>query len=58
MELQRGVVGDVATFPALRDAGVQAGVADGLNSALAFLKRSPTALVFSRPALPGYRRVP
>jgi DNA-binding NtrC family response regulator len=41
-------------FPALRDAGVQAGVADGLGSALAFLKRSPTALIFSRPCLPGY----
>ena len=41
-------------FPALRDAGVQAGVADGLTSALTFLKRSPTALIFSRPALPGY----
>jgi len=41
-------------FPALRDAGVQAGVADGLGSALAFLKRSPTALIFSRPSLPGY----
>ncbi len=41
-------------FPALRDAGVQAGVADGLTSAQVFLKRSPTALIFSRPALPGY----
>jgi DNA-binding NtrC family response regulator len=41
-------------FPALRDAGVQAGVADGLTSAMAFLKRSPTAIIFSRPALPGY----
>ncbi len=41
-------------FPALREAGVQAGVADGLTSALAFLKRSPTAMVFSRPAMPGY----
>ncbi|MBU1229466.1 MAG: sigma-54 dependent transcriptional regulator [Proteobacteria bacterium] len=41
-------------FSALRDAGVQAGVADGLTSALTFLKRSPTALIFSRPALPGY----
>ena len=41
-------------FPALRDAGVQAGVADGLGSALAFLKRSPTALIFSRPSMPGY----
>jgi len=41
-------------FPALRDAGVQAGVADGLGSALTFLKRSPTALIFSRPCLPGY----
>ncbi len=41
-------------FSALRDAGVQAGVADGLTSALAFLKRSPTALVFSRPSMPGY----
>ncbi|MDO9082945.1 MAG: sigma-54 dependent transcriptional regulator, partial [Humidesulfovibrio sp.] len=41
-------------FPALRDAGVQAGVADGLTSAMAFLKRSPTAVIFSRPALPGF----
>jgi len=41
-------------FPALRDAGVQAGVADGLGSALAFLKRSQPAFIFSRPSLPGY----
>jgi len=41
-------------FPALRDAGVQAGVADGLNSALTFLKHSQPALIFSRPSLPGY----
>ncbi|HWR04335.1 MAG TPA: sigma-54 dependent transcriptional regulator [Humidesulfovibrio sp.] len=41
-------------FPALRDAGVQAGVADGLNSALTFLKRSQPALIFSRPSMPGY----
>jgi DNA-binding NtrC family response regulator len=41
-------------FPALRDAGVQAGVADGLGSALAFLKRSETALIFSRPSMPGF----
>ncbi len=41
-------------FPALRDAGIQAGVADGLVSSLAFLKRSPTAMIFSRPAMPGY----
>ncbi len=41
-------------FPALRDAGVQAGVADGLNSALTFLKRSQPAMIFSRPSLPGY----
>ncbi|MDR3641727.1 MAG: sigma-54 dependent transcriptional regulator [Humidesulfovibrio sp.] len=44
-------------FPALREAGVQAGVADGLGSAMAFLKRSPTALIFSRPCLPGYDAV-
>ncbi|SNS12378.1 DNA-binding transcriptional response regulator, NtrC family, contains REC, AAA-type ATPase, and a Fis-type DNA-binding domains [Humidesulfovibrio mexicanus] len=41
-------------FPALRDAGVQAGVADGLTSALAFLKRSQPALIFSRPSMSGY----
>jgi len=41
-------------FSALRDAGVQAGVADGLNSALTFLKRSQPAFIFSRPSLPGY----
>jgi DNA-binding NtrC family response regulator len=41
-------------FPALQGAGVAAGVADGLNSALAFLKRSPTEVIFSRPSLPGY----
>jgi len=41
-------------FPALQNAGVAAGVADGLNAALAFLKRSPTELIFTRPSLPGY----
>lgn len=41
-------------FPALREAGVQAGVADGLNSAMTFLKRSQPALIFSRPSMPGY----
>jgi len=41
-------------FPALQGAGVAAGVADGLNSALAFMKRSETELIFSRPSLPGY----
>ncbi|MBI5520281.1 MAG: sigma-54-dependent Fis family transcriptional regulator [Desulfovibrio sp.] len=41
-------------FSALRDAGVQAGVADGLNSALTFLKRSQPSLIFSRPSMPGY----
>jgi len=41
-------------FSALRDAGVQAGVADGLGSALTFLKRAQPALIFSRPSMPGY----
>lgn len=41
-------------FSALQGAGVQAGVADGLTSALTFLKRAPTALIFSRPSMPGY----
>ena len=41
-------------FPTLKDAGLQAGLADTLTGALNFIRKSRPALVFSRPSLQGY----
>ncbi len=43
-----------SVFPTLKEAGVQAGLADTLAGALNFIKKTGPALVFSRPALQGY----
>ncbi len=41
-------------FPTLKEAGVQAGLADNLNGALGFIKKSKPLLVFSRPSFQGF----
>ncbi|WP_272699137.1 sigma-54-dependent transcriptional regulator [Desulfovibrio sp. Fe33] len=43
-----------AIFPALQKAGLQAGLADNLNGALGFIKKSRPCLVFCRPELQGF----
>ncbi len=42
-------------FNTLREAGFQAGLADNLNGALGFIKKSRPALIFCRPALQGFK---
>lgn len=42
-------------FPQLRDAGFEVGLAENLKGASAFIRKSGPCLIFSRPALPGYR---
>ena len=41
-------------FPTLQAAGLQAGLADNLNGALGFIKKSKPCLVFCRPKLQGF----
>lgn len=41
-------------FPTLQQAGLQAGLADNLNGALGFIKKSRPCLVFCRPELQGF----
>ncbi|KAB1439028.1 sigma-54 dependent transcriptional regulator [Pseudodesulfovibrio senegalensis] len=41
-------------FPTLKEAGVQAGLADNLNGALGFIKKSKPLLIFSRPSIQGF----
>jgi DNA-binding NtrC family response regulator len=41
-------------FPTLQAAGLQAGLADNLNGALGFIKKSNPCLVFCRPKLQGF----
>ncbi|MBG0791188.1 MAG: sigma-54-dependent Fis family transcriptional regulator [Desulfovibrionaceae bacterium] len=41
-------------FPTLQEAGLQAGLADNLNGALGFIKKSKPCLVFCRPSLQGF----
>jgi DNA-binding NtrC family response regulator len=43
-----------AIFPALQKAGLQAGLADNLNGAMGFIKKSRPCLVFCRPELQGF----
>ena len=43
-----------AIFPTLQEAGLQAGLADNLNGALGFIKKSNPCLVFCRPELQGF----
>ena len=42
-----------ALFPVLKEAGLAAGLADTLNGALAFIRKSKPVLVFSRARLPA-----
>ncbi len=39
----------------LKEAGHEVGLAESLSGALAFIKKSPPAVIFSRARLPGYR---
>ncbi len=41
--------------PLLRDAGVEVGIAENLKGASAFIRKSVPSLIFSRPALAGYK---
>ncbi|WP_147818980.1 sigma-54-dependent transcriptional regulator [Salidesulfovibrio onnuriiensis] len=41
-------------FPTLREVGVQAGLADNLNGALGFIRKSNPLLIFSRPGMQGF----
>ncbi|MEF2144551.1 MAG: sigma-54 dependent transcriptional regulator [Desulfovibrionaceae bacterium] len=41
-------------FPTLKEAGLQAGLADNLNGALHFIKKSAPVLVFCRPSMQGF----
>jgi len=43
-----------AIFPTLKEAGFQAGLADNLNGALGFIKKSNPSIVFCRPRLQGF----
>jgi len=43
-----------AIFPTLQKAGLQAGLADNLNGALGFIKKSRPCLIFCRPELQGF----
>lgn len=44
-----------AVFPALRNAGFELGIAENLKGASVFIKKSGPDVIFSRPALPGFR---
>lgn len=44
-----------AVFPALRDAGFELGIAENLKGASVFIRKSGPGVIFSRPALPGFR---
>ncbi len=43
-----------SVFPTLREAGLQAGLADTLAGALNFIRKSAPVLVFTRPGMQGY----
>ena len=43
-----------AIFPTLKEAGLQAGLADNLTGALGFIKKSNPCLVFARPSMQGF----
>ncbi|MDR2727021.1 MAG: sigma-54 dependent transcriptional regulator [Deltaproteobacteria bacterium] len=42
-------------FPELRDAGFEVGLAENIKGASAFIRKASPAVIFSRPALPGYK---
>ncbi len=41
-------------FPALRDAGIEVGLAENTKGALAFIRKTEPEYIFSRPVLPDY----
>jgi DNA-binding NtrC family response regulator len=43
-----------AIFPTLKEAGLQAGLADNITGALGFIKKSDPCLIFCRPNLQGF----
>ncbi|WP_319470472.1 sigma-54 dependent transcriptional regulator [uncultured Pseudodesulfovibrio sp.] len=43
-----------AIFPTLKEAGLQAGLADNITGALGFIKKSKPCLVFCRPTFQGF----
>lgn len=42
-------------FPALRDAGIDVGIAENLKGASAYIRKTPPGVIVSRPFMPGYR---
>ena len=42
-------------FPELRDAGFEVGLAENVKGATAFIRKSGPGIIFSRPALPGFK---
>ncbi|MDR2056381.1 MAG: sigma-54 dependent transcriptional regulator [Desulfovibrio sp.] len=44
-----------ALFPTLRDAGCEIGIAENLNGASVFIRKTGPHVIFSRPTLPGFK---
>jgi DNA-binding NtrC family response regulator len=42
-------------FPPLRDAGCEVGIAENLNGASVFIRKTGPHVIFARPALPGFK---
>ena len=42
-------------FTALKDAGLEVGIAENVRGASAYIRQSPPSLIISRFMLPGYR---
>jgi DNA-binding NtrC family response regulator len=42
-------------FPTLRDAGCEIGIAENLNGASVFIRKTGPHVIFARPVLPGFR---
>ncbi|MDR2744974.1 MAG: sigma-54 dependent transcriptional regulator [Desulfovibrio sp.] len=42
-------------FPALRDAGCEVGIAENLNGASVFIRKTGPHVIFARPTLPGFK---
>ncbi len=42
-------------FPDLRDAGYEIGIAENLQGASVFIRKSGPGIIFSRPTLPGFK---
>ncbi|MDR2573708.1 MAG: sigma-54 dependent transcriptional regulator [Desulfovibrio sp.] len=44
-----------AVFPLLRDAGCEVGIAENLNGASVFIRKTGPHVIFARPTLPGFK---